>query len=314
MAFVKARRDQAWLRLLLWGEAGGGKSYTALLLLSLMVAEMLGHPEWVLLPRDGEPGQPKVSPELEGHIAVIDGEARLREYAGGAPFWFCIEEPQDFRADTLLPIIDDVRRSGFKAVLFDPFSHVWQGQGGTLQQHSELGGSFKDWGPAKSAYRSVLNGLLSLDCHVIATARAKVERVIEGKHVVTNGLQAIGEEGVEYEFSLVGRMSAGGVLNMIKSVASTIGTGEVYDKPSRQVATRLIQWLSPGSADDGGSAYTEVKRMVLEASTPEAAILAKQAFLDESKAKRFTLRETGILKGLLSDAAKRLGLSKAGGA
>jgi hypothetical protein len=251
-----------------------------------------------------------VSPELEGHIAVIDGEARLREYAGGSPFHFCIEEPLDFKEETILPILDEVRRGGFKAVLFDPFSHVWQGQGGTLQMQSELGGTFKDWGPAKAAYRRILNTLLSLDAHVISTARAKVERVVEGKKIVTNGLQPIGEEGVEYEFSLVGRMSAGGVLSVIKSTAPTIVTGEEYERPSRQVAERLMQWLLP---DKEAGPFLKLKDMIRAAHTPEAAILAKEHYLLEAKKKRFTLRESEILRGLLGDLAKRLGLSKAGG-
>lgn len=312
MSFVPARRDQAFLRFLLWGESGGGKSYTALLLLSILVSEMLGQPEWVLLPKEGEAGQPKVSPELERHIAVIDGEGRLREYAGGQPFWFSVEEPTDFKEDTLLPILDEVRRGGFSGLLFDPFSHVWQGQGGTLAHHSELGGSFKDWGPAKASYRRILSSLLALDAHFIATARAKVEKTIEGKQVVSHGLQPIGEEGVEYEFSLVGKMQQGGDLTVMKSSAPQVGSGEFFEKPGRRFGLKLCQWVGQGVTLEA-STYLRLRAAAQSCKSAEAAEDLKALYLLARKEGKLTIREGELVFTMLKDVAKRLGLSKVTG-
>lgn len=304
MSFVPATRDLAFLRLLLWGEAGGGKSYTALLTLSALVASALGHPEWVAV---GENGQLTIDQNLEPHIAVIDGEARVREYAGGRPFYFHLEEPLDFKEDTLLPIIDSARRRGFLGVLFDPFSHVWQANGGILELQGELGGSFKDWGPAKASYRRILNRLVGLEAHVIATARAKVERVVEGKTIKSNGLQPIGEETCEYEFSMVGRMSAAGTMALLKSATPTLPAGEVLEKPALSFAKKLTEWLHPSGTP---GAFSAMRAEILSAKSLEDALKVKERFSVELKHNALTLREADVLKTMLIDLGQRLGLGK----
>lgn len=311
MPFVKARRDQAYLRQLLWGESGGGKSYTALLTVSYLVAEHLGRPEWV----DLSGATPKINPLIEEYIAVIDGEARLREYSGGQPFWFNVEEPLLFTEEVILPILEEVRRKGFIGVLFDPFSHVWQGPGGTLARHGELGGAFKDWGPAKKEYRNILNTLLSLDAHVVATARAKVEKTIEGRQVINHGIQPVGEEGVEYEFSLVGKMTQGGSMMIVKSVLPQVAAGEHYERPGVDYLKRLRDWLKPqGTTEEEVSTFVVLRNLCLKAATPEAAQEVKARYLDAHKRGLLTIREKGLIGNLLGDVGQRLGLSKKGGA
>lgn len=304
MSFVPARRDLAFLRLLLWGESGGGKSFTALLQLSYLVAALLGHPEWVAV---DDKGWPTVDPRLEPHIAVIDGEARLREYCGGRPFHFSIEEPLDFQEGTIIPILDNVRRGGFKGLLFDPFSHVWQGPGGILQLQGELGGDFKAWGPAKATYRRILGALLSVEAHVIATARAKVERVIEGKKVVSQGLHPVGEDGAEYEFSLVGRMSAGGDWQTIKSSIPGLETGEVMPRPGLSLAKRLGGWLHPTEGAPG--AFGTVREAILKATDLESAGAAKALYLKAAQGS-LTAREGDLLRMMLVDLGARLAPKK----
>lgn len=68
-------------------------------------------------------------------------------------------------------------QSGYKAIVIDSLSHVWEGEGGILDSVNKKGGnSFSDgWGTFTPIYKRLINTILAAKCHVIVTLRSKEE-------------------------------------------------------------------------------------------------------------------------------------------
>lgn len=184
-----AEKKNVKLHIALVGGPGGGKTYTALLMATLLGAKK---------------------------IAVIDSEnGRSEKYAG--KFKFAIEKPLEFKLRTYLELIAAAKKAGVDVLIIDSFSHLWNGKGGALEQVDSMGGNkfSNGWKTVTPLYNDVIQAILTYPGHVICTMRTKVEYVVEqndqGKAVPRKlGLKPIQREDVEYEFDFVFNMGNDG--------------------------------------------------------------------------------------------------------
>ncbi|RTY96045.1 AAA family ATPase [Flavobacterium sp. GT3R68] len=230
MKLQKAERHQVKLRIGLSGPSGFGKTYSALLLAYGITND------W-------------------GKIALIDTEnksASLYSHLGDFNV-LSLEEP--FTPERYIKAIKVCEDSGIEIIIIDSISHEWQGKGGCLEIHEQLGARFQDWARVTPRHNSFIDAILLSPCHVITTSRRKVDYSLDkdgnGKtKVMKLGTKEITREGFEYELTVNFEL-----LNDNHLVsASKDRTGLFMGKPefiiNSATGKKLINWCNQGISID----------------------------------------------------------------
>lgn len=219
--FKKAVRRKQKLRVLLEAPAGGGKTYSALLL-----AKSLGK-----------------------RIAVIDtekGSASL--YDKLVDFDVCELEPP-YSPNNYIMAIHEAEKAGYDVLIIDSLSHEWSGKGGCLEIQQQLGGRFTDWVQVTPKHNRFIETILRSNMHIIATARTKSDWAIDlndkGKVTPTKvGLKTEQRDGLDFEFTTVFRLNQNHI-----ATASKDRTG-LFDNYgaliTEQTGQMLMEWLNDG--------------------------------------------------------------------
>lgn len=228
MKFVKANKRQAKLRMAITGVSGGGKTFSA-----LAIATVLGN-----------------------KVALIDTErASASKYAD--KFNFDVLELDNFSPKSYIEAIKAAESEGYEVLVIDSFSHAWVGAGGALEmvdaeaKRSQSKNTFGAWRSITPEYNKLIDCILRANCHVIATMRSKtaydMEKDDRGRVVpVKVGLQAVQRDSVEYEFDVVADMTTSNDMIIGKTRCSELA-GMTFNKPGSDVANILKGWLSDGA-------------------------------------------------------------------
>lgn len=228
MAFVKAVRKQAKLRLALTGPSGSGKTYSAILL-----AQGLG-----------------------GKVAVIDTEHGSASLYCDLMEFDVLELTAPYSPERYVAAIKEAESAGYDTLIIDSITHEWNGTGGMLQINEKLaaskfkGNTWSAWSESDPRHRAFLDAILQAKMHVIVTMRSKTDTASEkdsnGKtKIVQLGMKAEQRDGIIYEFTTVLDLVHGGHF----ATATKDRTGVFSGDP--QVITpatgaALIQWLNTG--------------------------------------------------------------------
>ncbi len=229
--FQRASKKSSRLRMALIGVAGSGKTYTAL----------------------------NIAKHLGGPVAVVDTErGSASKYSD--QFEFDVLELETFSPQTYVEAIQAAEEAGYNVLIIDSMSHAWTGKEGALDQvtratkRSQSGNTFAAWRDVTPLHNMLIDTILSSRVHVIATMRAKTEYVQEknektGKTTVRKiGLAPVQRDGLEYEFDVVADLDQDNNL-IIGKTRCTAVAGMVIPKAGKEIAQKLVAWLS-----DGGSA------------------------------------------------------------
>lgn len=179
MAFVKAKKEKIWTKVLLGGSSGSGKTYSALRL-ATGLAKKCG-----------------------SGIAAIDTEAgRICYYANEFDFSYAqLTEP--FTPEKYIEAINDAVSSGFKVLIIDSISHEWNY---CVDIHDKMpGNSWTNWSKVTPRHDAFMEKILQAPIHIIATVRGKDEYVLEEKNGKQTpkkvGLGFKQRDGVEYNYT-----------------------------------------------------------------------------------------------------------------
>lgn len=221
-----AQRHQVKLRLGLSGASGFGKTYSALLLAHGITND------W-------------------SKIAVIDTEnnsANLYAHLGDFNV-LSLEAP--YSPERYVHAIKTCENASVEVIIIDSITHEWQGKGGCLQIHEQLGGRFQDWAKVSPRHQEFIDAILQSKCHIITTVRSKIDYSLDSDQngrtkVVKHGTKEITREGFEYEltvnFELVNDK------HLVK--ASKDRTGLFMDRPefviNQATGKKLMEWCSLG--------------------------------------------------------------------
>ena len=226
MAFTKAKRTNAKLRLAITGTAGSGKTYGAL----------------------------QIALGLEGKIAVIDTEYGSADlYAHLGDYDTCQLTPP-FDPHKYVQTIHEAEQAGYYIVIIDSLSHAWAGEGGVLDVHNNISknsrNSFGAWRDITPLQNRLVDCILASPCHIIATMRSKTDYIInENRQVQKIGLAPVQRKDLDYEFT--------SVLDISQNHLTTVSkdrTGLFPDTPFRitpQIGERLLDWLNADNKKGG---------------------------------------------------------------
>ncbi len=235
MAFRKAERKKAKLRLAITGPAGAGKTYGALLI-------ALG---------------------LGGPIAMIDTENGSGDlYSSLGDYDVCsLSAPFDPRK--YVQAIHEAEKEGYNVIIIDSLSHAWSGQGGLLDLQGKLsesryrGNSYAAWRDITPLQNAFVDTILASPAHIIATMRSKTEYAQARNEMGRTEIQKVGlapvqREGIDYEFGIVFDLSNNHTCCVSKDRTSLFD-GQVFTL-SQETGKTLLDWINSGADMKGGEA------------------------------------------------------------
>ena len=223
--FEDAKKSQAKGRIGITGPAGAGKTFTALLLASLMGKK----------------------------IAVIDSEhGSASKYAD--KFKFKTLRLTSFHPNNYVQAIRAAEAQGFDVLVIDSASHEWNGKDGCLELVDQAskkykGNSYVAWADVTPLHTEFIEAIHQSNMHIIATFRSKMDYIQTEsggrKEVKKVGMAAITREGAEYEFDVVGEMDLDHNMVITKSRCEALAD-RVIAKPGEDLAKAIMAWLSDG--------------------------------------------------------------------
>lgn len=226
MAFRKAERKQAKLKIGLSAPSGAGKTYSSLLI-AYGICE-----DW-------------------SKIAVIDtenGSAELYSHLGD--YSVCPITPP-FTPKKYIAAIHEAVEAGFKVLIIDSLSHAWSGEGGLLDMQdkavkaSRSGNSYTAWKEITPEHNRLVDAILQSDIDIIVTTRAKADYIMtddgNGKKSVKKvGLAPIFRDGLEYELTVFFDLTQEHIATASKD-RTTIFDGQNF-KPTEETGKMLAEW------------------------------------------------------------------------
>lgn len=272
MQLQKAARHQVKLRIGLSGPSGFGKTYSALLMAYGITND------W-------------------NKIAVIDTEnksASLYSHLGDFNV-LSLDEP--FSPERYLEAIKLCENSDIELIIIDSISHEWQGKGGCLEIHEQLGGRFQDWAKVTPRHNAFIDAIILSKCHLITTSRSKVDYSLDkdsnGKtKVMKLGTKSITREGFEYELTVNFEFLNDKHLVQASKDRTELFSGKPEFIINSLTGKKLIEWCNQGISIE------MVKNEILSSNTPEELkeIYAKYPTL-KSQIHPFIMDRKAIIDG-----------------
>lgn len=180
LKFTQAKREKVWLKVLLEGASGSGKTYSA-----LRVATGLAK-------------------KCDSRIAFIGTEGSRDKYYANEFDYDLLQLDEPYTPEKYIEALDAAIDGGYQVVICDSLSHEWLYLTDT---HSKLpGNSFVNWGKLKPRHRKFMEKVLLSPIHVIATTRSKEAYVLDdnnGKSVPRKiGLESVQDKDINYEYTV----------------------------------------------------------------------------------------------------------------
>jgi hypothetical protein len=272
MAFIKAEKSKAKLRMAIFGTAGSGKTFTALRVAS------------------------GIAKALNSRIAVIDTErGSASKYADR--FDFDTLELTPAKIENYTSAFADAEKAGYKVLVIDSMSHGWQElleEIEALAKQRYNGNTFRAWGEGTPKQREFIDAMLAFNGHIIATMRAKTDYIIsdDGKGKMKPqrvGLAPEQGKGIEYEFDLLAEINAEHYATIIKDRTGKYQDKGI-DKPGEEFGAELVAWLNSGAEIiEKPKAEEEPKKPEPQkAEQPKTQETGKVAFKDKPVAFRLS--------------------------
>jgi len=256
MAFVKATKKAAKLRLAIAGPSRSGKTFSAL----------------------------RIASGLGKRIAFIDTERRsASKYAGdpNVPDFDVLEIDPPYSPTRAMAAIVEAGAGGYEVVIVDSMTHFWNGIGGFLElvddevKKMKAKGwkpdSFAAWKEVDPVYRRLIDTMLASPAHFIATMRAKTEyEKVENDRGKTEikrvGMKPEMRDGYEYEFDVFGMMNADHQF-VVHGTRCPAVDGAIVDRPGPKFVEPILSWLTGAPPrDDDEHAFA---RRIASASSPD---------------------------------------------
>lgn len=227
--FRIAERKRSKIRIALMGVSGSGKTLSAL----------------------------KLAFGLGGNVAFIDTENHSADLYSHLGKYMTTQIHAPFKPQKYITAIKAAEKLGFTTIIVDSLSHAWAGEGGLLDQKSDLDSNNKsngyfNWKPITPQHTKLIEAILHCRSHLIVGIRKKQAYIVEeqnGKQIPKKiGLAPIQREGIEYEFTTVFNIEQ----NHFATV-STDKTGLFNDQSfiiDETTSYQLVQWLNEAKEPD----------------------------------------------------------------
>ena len=231
MQLRKATRQKAKIRLGLSAVAGGGKTYSALLIAKGMCGD------W-------------------SKVAIIDTENGSGDLYCHLGDYNVISLQAPYEPERYIEAIKACEAGGMEVIIIDSITHEWDGKGGCLEivdrltQASTHKNSYIAWGKVTPRHQSFIDSILQSKCHIITTVRRKQDYEMtkggDGKIKVEKaGLKEITREGFEYELTVNLELDHGHHATASKD-RTGLFSGKPEFIPSEATGQMIAEWCENG--------------------------------------------------------------------
>lgn len=223
--FQKAKREQVWIKVLLSGASGSGKSFSALRV-GTGIAKACG-----------------------SKIAYIGTEGSRNKYYADDFDYDLLELESPFESEKYMKAIDAAVDAGYKVLIIDSTTHEWKWLNDV---HDKMpGNSFTNWSKLKPRHAKFMEKVLTSPIHVIATARGKDEYVLEeknGKQVPKKvGMGAQQDKDISYEYTVSLMISQDDHIASADKDNTKLFDGK-YEVLTEKHGALLYEWANKGEA------------------------------------------------------------------
>jgi hypothetical protein len=228
MQLQQTKRHNVKLRLGISGASGFGKTYSALQLAYGMTED------W-------------------SKIALIDTENASASLYSDLGNFNVLNLLPPYSPERYIEAIKLCEASNMEVIIIDSITHEWQGEGGCLQIHEQLGGRFQDWARVKPRHQKFIDAILQSKSHIITTTRRKTDYSLDvgsnGKSkVVKHGTKEITSEGFEYELSLNFELINENHLCKVSKDRTNLFQGKPEFFITSDVGQQLKSWCNQGAS------------------------------------------------------------------
>jgi hypothetical protein len=231
MQLRKATRQKAKIRLGLSAVAGGGKTFSALLIAKGMCGD------W-------------------SKVALIDTENGSGDLYCHLGDYNVLSLQAPYAPEKYVEAIKACENAGMEVIIIDSITHEWDGKGGCLEIVDQLtqGSSHKNsyiaWGKVTPRHQAFIDSILQSKCHVITTVRRKQDYEMtkgnDGKVKVEKaGLKEITREGFEYELTVNLELDHGHHATASKD-RTGLFSGKPEFIPSEATGQMIMEWCENG--------------------------------------------------------------------
>ena len=225
IGFQKAKREQVWLKVLLSGASGSGKSYSA-----LKVAT-------------------GIAKECGSSIAYIGTEGSRNKYYADEFDYDLLELEEPFECEKYIEAIDAAVEAGYKVLIIDSMTHEWKWLNDV---HDKMpGNSFTNWGKLKPRHHKFMDKVLNSPIHIIATARGKDDWVLEdknGKQVPKKvGMGQQQDKDISYEYTVSLMIAQDTHVASADKDNTKLFDGR-FEVLTEKDGVRLYEWANKGDA------------------------------------------------------------------
>lgn len=274
MGFQKAKREQVWLKVLLSGASGSGKSYSALKMAT------------------------GIAKKCNSGIAYIGTEGSRNKYYANEFDYDLLELEEPFECEKYMAAIDEAVKAGYKVLIIDSMTHEWKWLNDV---HDKMpGNSFTNWGKLKPRHHKFIDKVLNSPIHIIATARGKDDWVLEdknGKQVPKKvGMGQQQDKDISYEYTVSLMISQDTHVASADKDNTHLFDGR-FEVLTENDGEKLYDWANQGEAPTPKApqpTYSEVDETdedILKAIKKEIISLCTQLGGTKNEALMTTLKE-----------------------
>ncbi len=226
MKLQQAERKKAFIKMALQSCAGGGKTYSALLLAHGLCNN------WQ-------------------KIAVIDAENNSASLYAHLGSYNVLDFQPPFSPERYIQAIKTCIDAEMEVIIIDGISPEWDY---IIEEHSKLtGNSFTNWSKFTPRHNAFIQQILQTKAHIITTIRTKQDYVLNeknGKMIPEKvGLKGVMRDSTDYEFTLVFDLDV-----KHYATASKDRTSLFMDLPAFQISQEtgkiLAAWCNQGKAQE----------------------------------------------------------------
>lgn len=223
MELKKANKSNVKIKMALIGESGTGKTMSSLLLGKELSNDVT-------------------------KVAIVDTEQSAHLYSNLFDYQVLSLKPP-FTTQKYIEALTICEQASMEVIIIDNLSFVWEE---LLDYHSKLSGtnSFSNWRAVKLMHKALIDKILQMDAHIIATIRKKQGYILtekNGKLIPEKiGLKPIQSSDISFDFSIVFDMNNKYEAKCIKNRTSLFDNSEfiITEKTGQEIKNWLNNKVS----------------------------------------------------------------------
>jgi hypothetical protein len=299
----KGEKKNVFVKVLMAGTSGSGKTFSALRMATGMAQEIgkrTGKKGKILFLETESGRGLYYAEEFDFDYMELKEIKRTDEdYDEYRKFFPKIDEP--FSPENYIAVLRYAVDNDYDIIVMDSLTHEWSGKGGILDSANMMtGDNFTKWKILTPRHNNFLYEVIKSPIHVVATVRSKTDYAIEEnngkKQIKKVGLGNIQRDEIEFEYTVSLKID-----NKTHVAESDKDNTHLFDSRSfivtEEDGSKLIEWANTGSADKKDKEKYKEERQELDKTI-------EKNVLEYTEIKKDAIAKLRAVKDVLTQAQR----------